>query len=101
MKAEDTDIAPVLNLIDSDGDMPQARNEAIISVLLTDQRWYQIVKGSFKYYRHVLSKDRIVPYVQFDAIFYREGVGLQASTEEIKRVQVFPASVAGWIADDE
>lgn len=101
MKAEDTDQAPHLNLETADGEHPQTRNELITKVLLSDGKWYDIIKGSFKYYRYKLSSDRIIPYVQFKIPEQHEiSPGGMPYTVAESTIQVFPATVAGWASDE-
>ena len=96
MKAESTDETPAFNIMKHDGIRSQAHNKVISRVLLTDGKWYDIIPGSFKFYK--TSPDKAVPFVQFDyerenqSAFMKGGSLPPVPT----RVEVFPASVAGW-----
>lgn len=89
MKAESTNKNPKFNLLKPDGVRSQAHSEAVTKVLLNDGRWYDIIPGSFKFYR--TSSDKAVPFVQFkiDEVDDRLA-GLEGHT-----IEVFPATVAG------
>ena|ERR1700751_4974550 len=87
MKAETSNDGPKFNLLQGDGVRPQAHSDVITQILLTDGQWYSIVPGSFKFYR--TSGDHAVPFVQFD-------LNAQNEQGEMVRIEVFPATVAGW-----
>ena len=90
MKAESTEEVPAFNIMKHDGIRSQAHNKTISRVLLTDGKWYDIIPGSFKFYK--TSPDKAVPFVQFD---YEREID-NRGTFILTRVEVFPASVAGW-----
>lgn len=88
MKAETTKDAPLVDLTHFEGPVGQAHAEAITHVLLNDGVWYEVIPGSF----HLYKTAQAVPYAQFDTKF-------QNSTNDaliLRRVQCFPATVAGW-----
>lgn len=85
MKAETSDVGPRFNLLQSEGVRGQAHTKEITQVLLTDGAWYAIEPGSFHFYR--TGGDKAVPFVQFD---------LMPNASGQLRVEVFPATVAGW-----
>jgi len=87
MKAVPTNKMPKFNLLNPDGERPQTDAENITDVLLNDGHWYEIKRGSFKFYK---TGDKGVPFVQFD-VTYTE----QYSPVAGRRVEVFPASVCG------
>lgn len=92
MKVENTEKNPKFNLLSPDGTRAQVHSETISDVLLNDGHWYEIVPGSFKFYRTKppAAGAPAVPFVQFD-------VALTEHYHPVggKRVEVFPASVAG------
>lgn len=96
MKAESTEEVPAFNIMKHDGIRPQAHNKVISRVLLTDGKWYAIVPGSFKFYK--TSPDKAVPFVQFDYERKDDSVFMSGGSlpPVLTRVEVFPASVAGW-----
>lgn len=89
MKAEES-TGPAFNLGKDEG--VQSQNEGDISqVLLNDGVWYRIVPGSFHVFKPN-EHERSMPYVQFDLAAAEGGT---AGAGDM-RVQVFPATVAGW-----
>ena len=90
MKVESTDQNPKFNLMQPDGVRSQAHNQEITHVLLTDERWYKILPGSFKFYKTAQNPQNPgVPFVQFDTVLPENEAG------GVFRVEVFPATVAG------
>lgn len=86
MKADESVTGPALNLLEVEGVQEQSGN-VITQILLNDNNWYQVEEGSFHIFRST-NNDKAMPYVQFDTptVDGIEGI----------RIQVFPATVAGW-----
>jgi hypothetical protein len=90
MKVENTDRAPKFNLLNPDGERPQADAADVSAVLLDGEGWTSIVPGSFHFYV-TNTNSKPVPFVQFDVI------GNPASPGDFNkyRVEVFPTAIAG------
>lgn len=93
MKVEGTDGTPAFNPLNFDGTKSQPHSEVISHVLINDA-WYEIIVGSFKLYK--TGGDRPVPFVQFDLPSRDQNDFAQlGSNLDGKRVQVFPNAMSG------
>jgi hypothetical protein len=98
MKADDTDVAPVLDLRAPYGVVPQAESGTITAVLLTDTAgWIKVKPGSFHYYitGDPQKGERAVPYLEFYGWIAVDGLS------GWRKVQCFPAAMAAYIVADE
>jgi hypothetical protein len=96
MKAETSASNPKFNLLQGDGDRPEVEVQEITQVLLNDGAWYSIEPGSFHFYQAPADssgKRTGVPFVQFDL---KEVAVAADGSQTALRVEVFPATVAGW-----
>lgn len=99
MKAEDTTVAPVVDLRAPDGVQSQGDSRFITAVLLSDGSgdWIKIQKGSFHYYvtGDPAQGQRAVPYIEFVG-----WIGVDGLTGW-RKVQCFPAACAAFVYEDE
>lgn len=112
MKTERTEMQPKWNPGKPDGTNPQVHNEDITHVLLGDNKWYEIVPQSFKYYVVAFSdkgQRRDIPYVRFRLLPALEEVIADGHTRVVephgplsgKMIEVFPAQVHALAYDGD
>ena len=90
MKAEETDLSPVVDLRTPDGIRPQSDSSDVIAVLFSDGsgNWTNVVPGSFHFWVTNPDGGRSVPYIQFET--------QNPVTEEIEHIECFPTSCAAF-----
>lgn len=89
MKSEESDQAPAIDFTQFKNIRGQVNSKEIKMVLLNDGNWYWVKPGSF----HLFKTQDSVPFVQFD------GDKMGTPQDSAVRIEVFPATVAGWAYD--
>lgn len=89
MKAEQSNVAPLLDFRSPDGVRKQT--DAEITAVLIGNTWMEIVPGSFHYY--FTTGEKPIPFLQFDAILPDD------CNNHISRIEVFPSVIGGYAYD--